>query len=154
MAYELREDGTVWVDGTRVFVAFDRGNLWAMIRCTDKATFDGAALDVGLRYINDEGQVVTPRGTTITEMGPYVLTPAVLDADGNEVTPPVVDSRYHVNFWLPPSTVAVGAWEAWAVQWTTLGADAPSNNQEVAKAFGGVELIDPTTINQVANRLL
>ena len=154
MAYELREDGTVWVDGTRVFVAFDRGNLWAMIRCTDKATFDGAALNVGLRYINDEGQVVTPRGTTITEMGAYVLTPAVLDADGNEVTPPVVDSRYHVNFWLPPSAVAVGAWQAWALRWTTLGADSPANNQEVAKALNGVELIDPQTINQVANRLL
>ena len=154
MAYELREDGTVWVDGVRVFVAFDRGSLWAMIRCTDKATFDAAALSVGLRYLNDEGQVVTPRGTTVAELGPYVLTHAVLDANGNETTPAVLDSRYHVNFWLSPDAMARGNWETWAVQWTTLGTDAPANNQEVAKALNGVELIDPGTINQVANRLL
>jgi hypothetical protein len=34
----------------------------------------------------------------IDEIGPVVVTPGVYDNDGNEVTPPVMDNRHHLNF--------------------------------------------------------
>lgn len=154
MAYELKEDGSVWVDGLRVFVAFDRGNLAAMLRCVDKATFESAAVDVGLMRVNEDGILTPQAGTTITELGRYVLSPAVIDEQGNELTPPVTDNRYHVNLWLPPKTVANGRWQQWALQWTLFGSYATPNKDEVAKALSGVELIDPLTIGDPFNKLL
>lgn len=152
MAYEVKPDG-VYVDGTRVFVAFDRGCLACMVRAPSKAVFDAMALAVGLRFEDAEGNIRTPRTTTITELGPMVLAPGTYDAEGNELTPPVYDSRYHVNFWLGPDTVAAGAWQEWALQWTVNGTESVANNQEVAAVLNQIELIDPATVTSPSNRL-
>ena len=96
------------------------GVLHCMVRAVDEATFDAVGLQVGLlRYENpaqpetldEDGNVVTEAveasgaivpsaGNTVTRIGAHVITPAVLDDEGNEVTPAVLDNRYHVNFWL------------------------------------------------------
>lgn len=175
MTYEITEEGDVLVDGTKVYVTFDRGNLWAMIRAQDKATFDQQALAVKLKVhkfpaqpavidpetgetikeaVEASGPLVPFPGCTIAEMGPHILTPGEHDEEGNEITPPVVDDRYHVNFWLSPELVAVGQWKQWALAWTANGTPAPANNEEKALEFQGVELIDPATVKNPVNRLL
>lgn len=154
MSYEIHEDGSVWVDGVRCYVAIENGILRAMIRAENKMTFDGAALSVGLRYINDGGEVATPRSVTITELGPYVITPATYDAEGNELTPAVMDNRYHVNFWIDLDGTQDQSWQQWGPIWTLNGQVASANASEVAYAYNGIELIDPMTVSSPSNVLL
>lgn len=163
------------IDGTRVYVSLEGGRLWAMVRATDQATFDAKALEVGLKvYTNpaepaiidpETGEVLFPAeppsgplipapGVTITEMGPHVLVPGTYDENGNEVTAPVLDTRYHANFWLGPHLVERGNWKQWALAWTLNGYQVSPNNQEEAVEFQGIELIDPQTVTSPANRML
>lgn len=163
------------IDGTRVYATMDRGNLWCMVRAYDKPTFDGIAVDAGLKVFTnpaqpevldpETGEIVTPAvdasgplipapGVTITELGGLVLTPAVIDADGVEITPAVMDGRFHANFWLNERLVAAGNWQQWALTWTENGQVATQNNQEQGVSFQGIELIDPTTVTSPSNTLL
>src|SRR6056297_3364057 len=163
-----------YVDGRRVYVALEGGRLWAMVRATDKATFDQKALEVGLKVyrnpaqpevLDEDGNEVTPAveasgplipasGVTITEMGPHVLVVGTYDEDGNEVTAPVLDNRYHVNFWIGPNLVERGLWKQWALAWTQAGQPGTPNNQEESVVYEGIELIDPLTVTSPANRML
>ena len=154
MAYEIHEDGSVWVDGVRCYFAIENGVLRAMIRAESKMTFDGAALSVGLRYLNDEGETVTPRSVTISEVVPYVITPATYDTEGNELTPAVVDNRYHGNFWIDLARADELLWQQWGSLWTINGQLAAANANEVAYEYNGVELIDPMTVSSPSNVLL
>lgn len=163
------------VDDTRVYVSIQGGRLHAMVRATDKDTFDEKALEVGLKVHTNPAQpavidpeteeVITPAvpasgplipapGTTIAELGQIVLIPGTYDADGNELTPPVMDNRYHVNFWLAPWLVEKGFWKQWAVVWTQNGQPVDPNTQEEAVTFQGIELIDPITVKSQANIIL
>jgi len=163
------------VDGTRVYATMDRGNLWCMVRAYDKETFDGLAVDAGLKVFTnpaqpevidpETGEVITPAveasgplipapGVTIAEMGDLVLTPAVIDAEGVEITPAVKDGRFHANFWLNADLVAKGNWKQWALAWTENGQAVEQNSQEEGVAFQGIELIDPATVSSPRNRLL
>jgi len=163
-----------FIDDTRVYVTLEGGRLWAMVRATDKATFDAKALEVGLKVytnpaqpevLDEEGNVVTPAveasgelipapGVTITEMGPHVLVPGTYDQDGNEVTAPVLDNRFHSNFWLGPHLVERGLWKQWALAWTANGQAGTPNNAEESVVYEGIELIDPVTVTSPANRML
>jgi len=163
------------IDDVEVYATLDRGNLWCMVRATDKATFDAQVLAVGLKVHETPAQpaildpetqeVITPaveasgplipaRGVTITEIGPHTLVPAVVDADGGEVTPATIDNRYHVNFWLDAATVARGEWMKWATAWTYYGSDIVSNAEETGVSMNGIELIDPETVKRPSNTLL
>ncbi len=174
MTYEVTPEG-VFVDGVKAYVTFDRGNLWAMVRAKDKATFDEQALAVGLKVykhpaqpevtdpetgevireaVEASGPLVSAPGVTIAELGPHVITPGEYDDEGNEIKAPKMDNRYHVNFWLNQQLVEIGKWEQWALAWSAYGSQAEANKQEVALKFQGVELVDPTTINSPSNRLL
>lgn len=174
MTYEVTEEG-VFVDGVRVYVAFDRGNLWAMIRAPDKATFDDQALAVGLKIYQNQAQdamtdpdtgevlkpavdasgpLITAPGATITEIGPHVITPGKYDNEGNELSPPILDTRHHVNFWLNSRLVGIGAWEKWALAWSQNGSSVTPNKSEQALELQGIELIDPATVYSPSNRLL
>lgn len=163
------------IDGTRVYATLEGGRLWAMIRATDKATFDQKALEVGLKVhsipavpaiidpVTEEvlfpaepasGPLIPASGVTITEMGPHVLVPGTYDADGTELTPPVLDNRYHVNFWLGPHLVDRGNWKQWALAWTMNGQAGTPNTAEESVVYSGIELIDPITVTSPANRML
>ena len=171
----IEEPQGTYVDGTRVYVSIEGGRLWAMVRATDKDTFDTKALEVGLKVYQNPAvpavidpeteEVITPAvpasgplipapGVTITEMGPHVLIPGTYDEDGNELTPPTLDNRHHVNFWLNPALVERGLWKQWALAWTANGSAVVPNNNEEAIAFQGIELIDPQTVTSPANRML
>ena len=163
-----------FIDDTRVYVSIEGGRLWAMVRATDKATFDQKALEVGLKVytnpaqpevLDEEGNVLFPAveasgplipapGVTITEMGPHVLVPGVYDEDGSEVTAPVLDNRFHSNFWISPRLVERGLWKQWALAWTQAGQPGTPNNQEESVVYEGIELIDPLTVTSPANRML
>jgi hypothetical protein len=159
------------MDGVRVYGVMDRGNLWLMVRATDKDAFDAFAVDAALKFytnpaqdefLDEDGEVETqavpasgPLKTdpdvTIAELGPHVLTAGVYDADGNETTAPVMDSRYHANIWIGPKMLAKDSWMRWATLWTHYGDAVVANAQEDGTAMRGVELITP---NSPFNRLL
>lgn len=152
---ELDENGDVISETeVRCFVRIAGNTLHAMIRAKDKATFDTQAIGVGLRHINEEGVTITPRSVTITELGPYVITPAVLDENGNITQEAVLDNRYHVNFWIDLNLADPNAWMQWAPAWSMHGVPATSNKQEFALVFNGIELIDPNTVRSPSNILL
>jgi hypothetical protein len=162
------------IDGVRIYALMDRGSLWCMVRATDKATFNALALEARLKVytnpaqdevLDEEGNVVTAavaasgplisaNDITITEIGSHVLTAGVYDEDGDETTAPVIDTRYHANFWLGPKVVARGEWMVWATLWTHYGSGIVANKLEDGTAMRGIELIDPHTIASPSNRLL
>lgn len=46
---------------------------------------------------NEQGDVVPTYPHAIVHLGNLVVTPAVYDEEGNEVTPPVMTSTYHID---------------------------------------------------------
>ena len=157
-----------------VYARLSGGVLHCMVRATDEDTFNSVAQMVGLlvhqnagtdAVVDEEGNVITPavppsgplvptQGNTVTRIGPQVLTPGTYDDEGNELTPPVLDNRYHCNFWLGPETTARGEWINWIEQWMANGTLAEQNKSEVALKYEGIELIDPSTIGTPSNVLL
>lgn len=67
-----------------------------MYKSTDKTTWDAFMLSSGLT-VESEGEVYLNPNVLIDEIGPIVITPAVYDKDGKEITPAVVDDTWHVN---------------------------------------------------------
>jgi hypothetical protein len=178
MSYFTDESGRLHVvdaedNATPVFAKVSGGVLHCMVRCTDEATFDAVGLSVGLlthenegsaEVLDEEGNVVQEAvapsgaiipasGNTVTRIGPHVITPAVLDDEGNVVTPAVTDDRFHANFWLGSDVTARGNWEQWCIQWMA-GADGTPNGSEESKVAQGVELIDPLSVATPHNVLL
>jgi len=161
---------------TELFVSLEGGRLLAMVRAKDKATFDAQALAVGLTMytnaaINEvldpdtgdvlvearpaSGPIIPTKFVTITEIGPLVLTPAVLDEDNAVVTEAVMDNRHHANFWLHPRLVELGRWRQWAYAWTLHGQPSQASNaNERAKALEDIELIDPASVRNPRNVML
>ena len=163
------------IDGVRIYAVMDRGgNLWCMGRTTDKATFDALALEAGLKvYTNpaqpeiidpDTQEVLFPAVAAsgppikadrveIYEIGSLTLVAGTYDATGAELTAPVIDTRYHVNFWLGPVVIARGEWMKWATLWTHYGSAIVPNNAEDGTSMQGMELIDPATVTSPSNRM-
>lgn len=80
-----------------------------------------------------------------------MLTPGTYGADGNELTAPTFDARYHANLLLGPNIVARGTWKTPLLNYYFHGALVGEKNaEEVAYSVGGVELIDPDTIRSPA----
>lgn len=137
-----------------VFAAFNGGSLLCMTRSPDRATFEAVALSVGLMEQDEAGEIRPLGGITIAHLGALILTPGTYDEGGNELTAPVLDTRHHANFWLPPHMVERGLWKKWAVAWTHQGEQvAERNKAEDALTLNGIELIDPATVASPANRL-
>lgn len=152
------------------YVSIRGGVLHAMIRATDKATFRQQALTVGLMVqLGTVGEadyaVRYHRNVTVAEEQPdradprsapmprIMLTAGTYDDEGNELTAPVFDTRYHANFWLNPEATAAGAWKQWAIAWSQQGTPGTPNAEESSLALNGIELIDPDSIRSPSNRL-
>lgn len=164
------EDSPVMVN-----VALSGGMVDAYVRATDRDTFDAAALVAGLTYevmetVTDPetgeetqqptGEIRVARGVEIHHIGPVVITPAIMDEEGNVTTPAVMDTRHHVNFRMgEPAISRTDAdgllWHKWATYWTAQGTDDTQiNNAEQGKVMLGVSLIDPDTISSKARTVL
>jgi hypothetical protein len=158
-----------FINDTRVFVTASGSQVDAILRCPDRATFDAVALMVGLTYeetetvvIDEEtgetaeqptGNILVAKGVEIDHIGPVTITPGTYDAEGNELTAPVMDTRHHVNFRLmPPASERLDEngnlrWHEWALAWTTQGTDDPAvNAAEQAKVLHDIALINPLSI--------
>ena len=178
MSHYTNEDGRLIVvseDGTEtpVYAKLSGGILHCMVRANDEDTFNAVGLQVGLlvhenpaqdavldedgnvlqEAVEASGAIIPASGNTVTRIGPHVITPAVLDDDGNVVTPAVTDDRYHANFWLGSEVVSRGNWEQWCIQWMA-GTDGTPNSSEESKVAQGIELIDPLSVATPHNVLL
>ena len=144
------------------------GMVDAVVRATDEATFEAAARWAELRYELTEtvtdpetgetttegtGVWATSKGVNISPLGPVVITPGTYDADGNQLTAPVLDTRYHVNIRIADPAVSrvdehgIPKWEKWALAWSLGGApDTQVNAEEEGRVMQSVSLIDPDTI--------
>jgi hypothetical protein len=106
-----------------------------MYRADTKAAWDAYASDMALT--DDEGR---PLGCYIDEIGPIVVTPAVIGPDGEIVTPAVMDDRWHVNVRVTqvsgplPDPVPEG--------YVQQGHDLAV----LAQGGAGVEWLDPSTV--------
>lgn len=67
-----------------------------MYKSTDKTTWDAFMLSSGLAVENEGAAYLAPN-VLVDEIGPIVITPAVLAPDGTVITPAVVDEAWHVN---------------------------------------------------------
>ena len=149
MTYEVREDG-VYVDDVRVYAQYQAGYLLFMGRADNEATANAIAKAVGLfvEVATEQGvtKLVTHKNISwVTEKDGIpkpILVPAVLNEEGEVVTPAQYDPRFHFNFRLNPVAIAGGEWEAWAKDWSLDGEDAEPNKNEIAKKRVGIELID------------
>ena len=159
---------------TPVYARLLGGVLYCMVRAVDEATFNAVGLEVGLlsyenpaqpEVLDEEGNVVTEAveasgaivpsaGNTVTRLGPHIVTPGTYDDEGNVITPPVIDNRYHVNFWLGASVAARNTWEPWILEWMASDLEGTPNKDESSLAMNGIELIDPLTVVSPSNVLL
>lgn len=151
-----------------VFVHENAGRIEFMTRSPNEAAFIANALAAGVMVhespavLDEFGAVVTPAsgavipavGITVVKIGTHTLTPAVLDADGVEITPAVIDTRFHANIYMSPEVVARGRWEGWALLWHFMGQPGQPNATEQAIEYSGIELIDPATVNNPVNVML
>lgn len=59
---------------------------------------DAEALATACPFLRGEdGWITSGDGWALDPIGPIVTTPGNYDEDGNEVTSPVIDSRFHAN---------------------------------------------------------
>ena len=127
-----------------VFLTIQPGQVDAIIRATSKADWAMGAYYYGL--IDSDGN--PSPGVHLSEMGPAMVTP------GDELTPAVMDTRYHVNMRLVEPSLSVvddatgyQRWMTMACNWTRLGVpDAQVNKAEVGVEFADVVLIDPDSV--------
>lgn len=114
------------------------GYVDALCRAAYKSAWDQAAEANGLT--NDGNPIY---GASIDVIGHVVITPAIYDENGVELTPADVDNRYHVNLRLAPET----NWLPIALAWMEHGNDdAEPNKDEETRTLARVSLIDPDSI--------
>lgn len=140
-----------------VFLTYN-GFVDAIVRADTKDDFDAAALAYGIyRQVTDEETGVTSNvpnpGVNVSVLGPVVITAGEYDEEGNVITEPVLDNRYHVNLRLAGESLNVmdanglPRWKNMGIAWTVTGTDdANPNKNEVGKVLQKVCLIDPDTV--------
>lgn len=115
-----------------------------LLRAKDRATFDTVAAKYGI-LVN--GQPAP--GVYLDHIGPHVREPAILDANGNVITPAVIDNRYHVNMRITEPALSTpdavdpskGKWQALRERWKT-GLAGKNNAGEKSWSLEGVELVE------------
>lgn len=158
-------------DLVEIYADISSGYVDTIIRAKDRATFETAARARGLYYeetltVTDPetgeqtqqgtGEWKKAPGVNIDPIGPVTLTPAIYDVEGVEITPAVVDTRYHVNMRIDEPALSrmdddvptLERWKVTAVLWSMNGTPVEAvNAAEDAVALYDVELIDPDTIS-------
>lgn len=161
-------------DGTPVEIFASRSGEFVdtCLRATDRDTWVQAAISQNLLYqdpiierttdeatgevtetiVGYEDEIKVSAGVNITEMGPVVLTPAVLDDEGNEITPAVMDNRFHLNMRIAEPLLSKAdengypLWQKTALTWMKYGKPVQPNSAEHAVEVAGVQMIDPDSI--------
>ena len=148
-----------------LLASWQNGRILMMGRATSREVMHSTLVQAELMFLDlATGQITYGRDVDAVEEQPYaydprsapmpriVKTPGTYDAEGNELTAPVFDSRYHTNILLRPGIVARGTWKEPLLNYYYHGALVGEKNaEEVAYKIGGVELIDPATIRSPSN---
>jgi len=148
-----------------LLASWQNGRILMMGRATSREVMHSTLVQAELMFLDlATGQITYGRDVDAVEEQPYaydprsapmpriVKTPGTYDAEGNELTAPVFDSRYHANILLGPGIVARGTWKEPLLNYYYHGALVGEKNaEEVAYKIGGVELIDPATIRSPSN---
>lgn len=141
------------------------GRILMMGRATSREVMHSTLVQAELMFLDlATGQMTYGRDVDAVEEQPYgydprsahmpriMLTPGTYDAEGNELTAPVFDSRYHANILLGPGIVARGTWKGPLINYALHGQlVTDKNREELAYQMNGVELIDPDSIRSPAN---
>lgn len=166
VTYELVPSGESPNGVIALFANNVGGMLDAYVRADDLATFEAGALDRGLTYeetvkvVDPEtgevtyektGEIAMGTGVEFSRLGSVVIVPAEVDEDGNEITPAVMDNRYHVNIRLhgwalekPDEVLPMPEYLATLIMWSEYGVnDEQINNVEQGKVIGGISLLNP-----------
>lgn len=129
------------------------GMVDSMLRSDNKVTFEAAALTQGL-LVEGEGELVPAPGANIDVIGPIPTTPGTYDDEGNELTPPVMDNRYHVNLritgpmMISRNTEGLLKHEVTALNWSQHGTKTKkSNKSETGKTLYGITQLDMDSVN-------
>lgn len=160
MAYNVgTEEDPSWVN-----LSVSSGVVDGIVRAFDYETFIEACKVAELLYEVEEavqdpetGETVLvgtgtwkwSKGVSVDEIGPVVVSPTEY-LDDVEITPAVVDDRYHVNIRLTGQALTRVneegqlKWIEWGETWTYLGTkDMDINSSEEGLVLFGVSLIDP-----------
>jgi len=149
-----------------LLASWQGGRILMMGRATSRTVLHNTLIAAKLMFLDlVTGQITYGRDVDAAEEQPYaydprvapmpriMLTPGTYDEDGNQLTAPTFDARYHANILLGPGIVARGTWKAPLLNYYYHGALVGEKNaEEVAYEVGGVELIDPATIRSPSNR--
>jgi hypothetical protein len=149
-----------------LLASWQGGRILMMGRATSRTVLHNTLIAAKLMFLDlKTGQITYGRDVDAVEEQPYsydprsapmpriMLTPGTYDAEGNQLTAPTFDSRYHANVLLGPDIVARGTWKEPLLNYYVNGALVGEKNaEEVAYEVGGVELIDPDTIRSPSNR--
>lgn len=126
-----------------VFVRIADGYVDVMCRAAYRKAWTDAA--TANKLIDADGNPAP--GVSIDEIGDVIVTPATYDEDGKELTPAVIDNRFHVNFRIAEHL----AWQPIALAWMSQGNDdAVANKDEETRTLAKVSLIDPDTVKTPA----
>lgn len=151
-------------DGTEVecFVVERDGMIDALLRADTEEAWTAAAISAEiLEYATvkkEDGTTETflrpVKGNNIDVIGPVVLVDGQVDEEGNEIQPPIMDVRHHVNLRVTePALSKVNdagypKWKETVLAWMNFGIDdTESNKNEAGKKLSDVTLIDPSTIS-------
>ena len=132
------------------------GFIEGSLRAQSVAHWETAAEARRLLVRNEETDTLHP-AEHVNIVGPYypVITPAVLDAEGNITTPAVTDSRPHYDIRISPWAMQAPSsdgsmlwWEETALLWMANGTpitEAEKNKAEDGIDLNGITLLDRTT---------
>lgn len=146
---------TVEIDGEEVTlpVSLRGGVLHIMIRAASARAFRDLALQVGVLVDDPERGVIPAPSVTVHRIGHPVRVPAQADAEGNVLTPAVLDGDFHANVWIDVTRARQVM--TWLKDLSARSARSlKQRKNEMAYSYRGVEVIDPDTVATPANVLL
>ena len=121
-----------------------------LIRAIDRDTFLAVGESQDILSVGENGEIIPNPGVHVDEIGPHERVPAELDADGNIVTPAVVDTRWHVNIRISdpatdkpdPVDPSMKKFEGMMNRWKNNGRTGKNNASEKSWNLNGVELVE------------
>jgi hypothetical protein len=159
----ISEDGTVTVSGSgSCLIKVDASANYGSGTLTVLDDLAGAPDDF-TSTLDDGAERLVP-APHVHIAGPIypVITPAVIDEEGNVTTPAVLDTRPHYNLRIAPWAQKALAddgvtprWQETVLMWMANGSPidpAEKNKAEDGIKLSDITLIDPTTISSPAMR--
>lgn len=121
-----------------------------MLRSKNKDVWINIAKTYGILIQGSNGELIPADGVTIVEIGSIVLTPATVEPiTGLELTPAIIDDRFHVNLRLAEPALMKDSdepgkkkYEKILEEWMNNGVNARKNNKkEKSKRYKDIELL-------------